>query len=46
MKVLIKKLRPDAILPTYAKFGDAGMDEVSELPASERGVAGFGSTGS
>lgn len=26
MKVKIKKLHPDAIIPTYAKVGDAGMD--------------------
>jgi len=26
MKVLIKKLNPDAVIPSYAKDGDAGMD--------------------
>ena len=26
MKVNIKKLHPDAVIPTYAKVGDAGMD--------------------
>lgn len=26
MKVKIKKLHPDAVIPTYAKNGDAGMD--------------------
>jgi len=26
MKVKIKKLHPDAVIPKYAKFGDAGMD--------------------
>jgi len=26
MKVLIKKLNPDAVIPSYAKEGDAGMD--------------------
>jgi dUTP pyrophosphatase len=26
MKVRIKKLHPDAVIPTYAKVGDAGMD--------------------
>jgi dUTP pyrophosphatase len=26
MKVNIKKLHPDAVIPTYAKEGDAGMD--------------------
>jgi dUTP pyrophosphatase len=26
MRVKIKKLRPDAIIPSYAKSGDAGMD--------------------
>lgn len=29
MKVKIKKLHPDAIIPTYAKSGDAGMDLVA-----------------
>ena len=26
MKIKIKKLHPDAIIPKYAKLGDAGMD--------------------
>ena len=26
MKIKIKKLHPDAVIPTYAKSGDAGMD--------------------
>ena len=26
MKVKIKKLHPDAVIPTYSKAGDAGMD--------------------
>lgn len=26
MKVKIKKLHPDAVIPTYGKLGDAGMD--------------------
>ena len=29
MKVKIKKLHPDAVIPTYAKYGDAGMDLTS-----------------
>ena len=29
MKVKIKKLSPDAVIPTYAKSGDAGMDMVA-----------------
>ena len=29
MKVKIKKLHPDAVIPSYAKPGDAGMDIVS-----------------
>jgi dUTP pyrophosphatase len=29
MKVKIKKLHSDAIIPTYAKSGDAGMDLVA-----------------
>lgn len=28
MQVKLKKLHPDAVLPTYAKPGDAGMDMV------------------
>ena len=26
MRIKVKKLHPDAVIPTYAKFGDAGMD--------------------
>lgn len=29
MKVRIKKLHPDAVIPKYAKHGDAGMDLVA-----------------
>ena len=29
MKVKIKKLSPEAVIPTYAKDGDAGMDMVA-----------------
>lgn len=29
MKVKIKKLHPDAVIPTYAKQGDAGLDLVA-----------------
>jgi len=29
MQVRIKKLSPDAVIPTYAKEGDAGMDLVA-----------------
>jgi dUTP pyrophosphatase len=29
MKVKIKKLHPNAVIPTYAKDGDAGMDLVA-----------------
>lgn len=29
MKVKIKKLHPDSVLPTYAKEGDAGLDLVA-----------------
>tara|TARA_R100000388_G_scaffold78601_1_gene57341 strand:+ start:383 stop:847 length:465 start_codon:yes stop_codon:yes gene_type:complete len=35
LQVKIKKLHPNAIIPKYAKLGDAGMD----LYAVERGVA-------
>lgn len=37
MKVKIKRLHPDAVIPTYAKEGDAGMDLTAistELDAS------------
>ena len=29
MQVKIKKLKPNAVIPTYAKEGDAGMDLVA-----------------
>ena len=29
MQVKIKKLSPEAVIPTYAKEGDAGMDMVA-----------------
>ena len=35
MKVKIKKLHPDAVIPTYAKSGDAGMDFVATKVISE-----------
>lgn len=35
MKVKVKKLHPDAIIPKYAKSGDAGMD----IHTTERGEA-------
>ena len=35
MKVNIKKLHPDAVIPTYAKEGDAGMDLVATSVISE-----------
>lgn len=34
MKVKIKKLHPDAVIPKYAKSGDAGMD----LTATEKSI--------
>lgn len=39
MRVRVKKLHPDAVLPTYAKKGDAGMDiyAVSDGEADEHG---------
>ena len=40
MKIKIKKIHPDAIIPKYAHLGDAGMDlytvEAFELEPSER----------
>jgi dUTP pyrophosphatase len=35
MKVKIKKLHPNAVIPTYAKDGDAGMDLVATSVISE-----------
>ena len=35
MKVKIKKLHPDAVIPTYAKSGDAGMDLIVTSIISE-----------
>jgi dUTP pyrophosphatase len=35
MKVKIKKLHPNAVIPTYAKSGDAGMDLVATSVISE-----------
>ena len=29
MKIKIKKLHPDAVIPSYAKAGDAGMDMIA-----------------
>ena len=36
MKVKIKKLHPDAVIPSYAKPGDAGMDIVSIRKANDK----------
>ena len=39
MQVLIKKLHPDAVIPSYAKAGDAGMDMVAiDSTISEDGL--------
>jgi dUTP pyrophosphatase len=35
MQVKIKKLKPNAVIPTYAKDGDAGMDLVATSVISE-----------
>ena len=35
MKVKIKKLHPLAVIPTYAKSGDAGMDLIATSIISE-----------
>ena len=35
MKVKIKKLHPPAVIPTYAKSGDAGLDFVATKVISE-----------
>lgn len=38
MKVKIKKLHPDAVIPKYAKDGDAGMDLTAVDVASDEGT--------
>jgi dUTP pyrophosphatase len=35
MKIKIKKIHPDAVIPSYAKEGDAGMDLVATSIISE-----------
>ena len=35
MKVKIKKVHPDAVIPSYAKSGDAGLDLVATTIISE-----------
>ena len=46
MKVKIKRLKPDVILPTYAHPGDVGMDlyslEDCELKIGERKIFDLG----
>jgi dUTP pyrophosphatase len=46
VKIKIKRLREDAILPRYAHFGDAGMDVFScenlIIPAKERRIVSTG----
>ena len=47
MKVKIKKLNENAVIPRYAHDTDADVDivEVDELSESDRGDGGYGSTG-
>ena len=40
MKVKIKKLHPDAVVPRYAKPGDAGLDFTATSMKVEDGVGG------
>jgi dUTP pyrophosphatase len=35
MQVKIKKINPSAVIPTYAKAGDAGMDVIATSVISE-----------
>ena len=46
MKIKIKKLKPDAVIPSYAHPGDAGLDLFSlenyELKAGERKILDLG----
>lgn len=44
MKIKIKKLHKDAIIPSYAKDGDAGMDltAISENGSAKHGYVEFG----
>jgi len=37
MKVKIKKLHPDAVIPSYAKAGDAGMDLTAVSAVNDNG---------
>ena len=43
MKVKVKKLHPDAVIPSYSKAGDAGMDLVGieEKPNEKHGYVEF-----
>lgn len=42
MKVKIKKLHPDAVVPSYAKPGDAGMDLTAFSKKVENGLYVYG----
>lgn len=42
MKVKIKKLHPDAIIPSYARSGDAGMDLVAISVSSPGSLLTYG----
>jgi dUTP pyrophosphatase len=42
MKVKIKKLHPDAVIPSYAKPGDAGMDLTAISKSQEYDIMTFG----
>ena len=42
MKVKIKKLHPDAVVPKYAKSGDAGMDLTAVWKNQEMDIITYG----
>lgn len=42
MKIQIKKTHPDAIIPKYAKLGDAGMDLTAVSKSQEYDIMTFG----
>ena len=42
MKVKIKKLHPDAVIPSYAKTGDAGMDLTAAWAKQEFNLITYG----
>lgn len=42
IQIKIKKLHEDAVIPSYAKFGDAGMDLTAVSRTFEEGITVYG----